>query len=92
SDNITIVCIKALDVNQQTIYQPTPAQTIAEENVATGEREDEWLDILAEQNRLEAEEFEEEDAARKSRGFATLAFVILLMFGAVIYYFYEGGL
>lgn len=92
SDNVTVVCIKVESVDELGSFRAKLPATIPMENAATVEREDEWLETLANRNR---ELLEEQSGAEKkpqaaaetgnSRGFMLLTLLILLGLTVVLY-------
>lgn len=95
SDNVTVICVKVTELNGAKRYAAQPVETITFENLATGEREDEWLEILAERSRerLEAGEPPASEAAAEaqqagSRGFMLATLLVLLALTVALYYFW----
>jgi hypothetical protein len=103
SDNVTVVCVKITETDDIAGYSAKSAVTVPAESISAGEREDEWLEILAEQaqDRRDAGQISpvtaakvatSENAAKPdtsgSRGYMLTTLVILLILTAIVYYFY----
>lgn len=96
SDNVTVVCIKITETDSIAGYSPKPAITVPAESISAGEREDEWLDILAEQAQERRSEASATPAAAEavvaestgSRAYMLTTLMILLILTAIVYYFF----
>ena len=92
SDNVTVICVRVDSCDDLATYRPKPVVTVPVESIATGEREDEWLETLAQitRNSLDAEMDDEnqEPASGGSRTFMLVTLLVLLGVTAAIYYFY----
>ncbi len=93
SDNVTVICVRVDECDELATYRPKPVVTIPVESIATGEREDEWLETLAERTRTaleaaSADDSIEEETGGNSRAFMWLALIVMLGVTAAIYFLY----
>ncbi len=92
SDNVTVICVRVDSCDELATYRPKPVVTIPVESIVTGEREDEWLETLAEmtRNSLEAESADDnqDDESSGSRTFMIIVLLILLGLTAAAYYYF----
>jgi len=92
SDNVTVICVRVDACDDLATYRPKPVATIPVESISTGEREDEWLETLAEsaRNALEAASTDEgaESQSSGSRTFMLIAILVILVAAVAIYYFF----
>ncbi len=91
SDNVTVICVRVDSCDELATYRPKPVITIPVESIATGEREDEWLETLAERTRNSLEAAKADDNAEgesgSSRMFMWIVLIVLLGIAVAIYYF-----
>lgn len=93
SDNVTVICVKVVSCDEKPKYSSRPAVTIENASLATIEREDEWLETLAEhaskrlgkasQSNIDGED-SSSGSSRTPVLFTLLGFLIL---SAAIYYY-----
>ncbi|MFQ5608569.1 MAG: Stp1/IreP family PP2C-type Ser/Thr phosphatase [Candidatus Zixiibacteriota bacterium] len=95
SDNVTVICIKVEDTDKLGAFRTRLPITIPVETSTTIEREDEWLETLADRNRelLEKEAKSERIAVESpqtqgARGFMVLTLLVLLALSVVFYLFF----
>lgn len=95
SDNVTVICIKVESVDELGDFRARLPVTIPMETASTIEREDEWLETLADRTRELIEERstavkkpEKASSSGNSRGFMLTTLLILLALTVVIYLLY----